>query len=202
MVAAPVVVGATVLASTFGSHAEASSVAVRSVPGGHEITVVDLGASAADVARDLAAEDLEVEVVEVPTGPSRRGRVVQVAASTGRAGGLAGVVVPDGAAVTVMAGAAAAAGQSYLLPTDAFAPSEPLGCLSGPGRSAGELAARAARQAAHVTLSWRAADGTSTQVGPDDQRWVESAQAWSATDVDVFVTPVAPPLTPVPGCPR
>jgi hypothetical protein len=181
----PLLALVAVLASAHGT-AEASTVRVRSAPGGVVVTVVDRAAPPRAVADDLSRAGLAVQLQVLRTGPSGAGRLLFLRAGASQ-GGADDLFVPDGQPVVVGAGELAPAGVPYDQPSDAFAAGEALHCLGWRGESAARLAATLAGHD-DVTVRWRSDGGAPTVITPGDSRVVVTASGVEAGVVEVFVS--------------
>jgi hypothetical protein len=154
-----------------------------------------------EVLANLRAIGISAERVERPTGPSKVGTVVSVAVEgesrpSGNTNSLLSVYVDSRAKVSVGVGVPTPEGGLYDIATDAFAPGEPLHCLSWPGQTTDDLAAVVTRASVNV----RAIDA---QSGPLEElpsgRIVSAATAVAADRVIVMVDD-GPSAGPPPEC--
>lgn len=165
--------------------ARASSITV--IPAGDALVVrvVLPDASPVTVVEDLRAEELSARQQPVPTGPSFVGEVL------GLQGTGTGVVAEGDLAIRVprdwegsllvLAGVAADPGEPYVVPTNAFAPGEPLHPAVAAGASVREVA-RAARTRG-VGVRWLDADTGEPISSPDRCGRVPVALATSSSTV-------------------
>lgn len=140
---------------------------------------------------ELAAAGVHAATEPARTGPSLDGVAVSLYTSGGT------TMVPDGdryrlefpadETVVVRVGSFDGTGP-YVVPTDAFAPGEPLECIGWPGQAAADLA-RAAAQVG-VAVGFRDRDARPT--GDIDTTVVERAEAHGPAEVIAFVAPGTP----------
>jgi hypothetical protein len=164
--------------------ADAGGMSLRITPSNVEISLSEPYPAAEQAVRELTDLGLVVRSDAVPTGPSRIGLVVGMV-TKGSATTRATVRVARGETVIVRVGRAATRGESYGVATDSFNRVEPLACLSGPGGSATDLAARAP---AGVRVRWEPIAGSESISGDDlDGRVVVRAASFGPNDAAVFV---------------
>ena len=144
-----------------------------------------------DVLAQLADAGVRAQANTVRTGVSLDGMTLGMWTDTGAA------MVPDGdgyrlevdadATIVVLVGTYDGTGP-YGVPTDAFAPGEPLACIGWPGQAATDLERRAAEAGVAIRFL-----GTGDEPVTDvDGMVVERAEAHGPADVIAFVAPGAP----------
>jgi hypothetical protein len=164
--------------------AEAGGMSLRITPSNVEISLSEPYPPTAKVVRKLTDLGLVVRTEAVPTGPSRIGVVVGTV-TKGSGTTRSTIRVARGETVIIHVGRAATRGESYTVATDSFNRVEPLACLSGPGGSAADLAARVP---AGVATRWLPFAGSESISGDDlDGRVVVRAASFGPSEAIVFV---------------
>jgi hypothetical protein len=189
---AVVALGITVvLAATTNDSVSASTISVQRTAQGVIVRVAKPTYPPREILEDLRSAGFKAELELLPTGPSEVGKFVSFSTAGLGARFLETheiLVPPDWDGTFIVSGTVAAEpGETYLHPSNAYAPGEPLDCIGGPGGSALDVAAVA--MARKLTVDWVSPDNTS--MAPSASLSAASATAASAHHVRIVLEPAS-----------
>ena len=198
---------AAVVAAVTGTFAlwpsaASAGIDVRVRDGNLEVRIVDLQTDPREVAREMEAHGLPVEVMGIPTGPSAVGRFVSLRLDEGvipitRSGSdgysFDGFIVPDDypGKLLIGVGVEAKRGQGYDYGSDALAPGEPMACQDVIGLRVSEVEAPEGIDLVvfPVPATVGAIDLDDPAADPYRDWYVRSADAMSASQVFLTASP-------------